>query len=264
MKKLITVFLIFISTLLQAQVNEELADGIDFTGSGTESEWKVTVDMDKEIRFVKGNTHIVFRTPRVKEFFLNEKPKTIKMVGIGIFKPKPDGWIFTAKTKKASIKITAISNTESKEKKNIYTVKIKIKDLKKKKVKSYTGTGSYTADKRLEAAWLTKKINGEDFKQSKISQQNSYISFSISGNSAGGIAGCNHFSYKTEIRGSVISFFGFTMTLMGCDNSEFETKFMTALSGKDLVYKIEGDKLYLIENGITVIEFEKDNNKKKE
>ena len=46
---------------------------------------------------------------------------------------------------------------------------------------------------------------------------------------------------------------------MACPNMEFEREFMQTITGKTFDYRIDGDKLYLTENGETVMEMIKNN-----
>jgi len=258
MKKNIIFLLFFLCPALYSQNSNDFNKEIDFYGKGLSPDWNLSVKMNNEIRFSINNTEKVFNTSSVKEYYKGKKPPVVFYIG-GSTRTEPDGWIFTAKNKKSKITIKATNNPDSKNASDstYYTVKIIIKDNKKKKTKTYNGFGNYTADKRLENIWYTKKIFGEDFKHSGYSKDSSFVSFNIKKHSAFGIAGCNHFSFKIDVRGSVISFYMATLTMILCDNQKEEDKFIGALSGNDFRYRFEDNKIILINESNKTIEFEK-------
>jgi heat shock protein HslJ len=257
MKKFITLFLFLISSSIFAQDNKEFPDGIYFSGKGTSPDWNLTISNELEIKFTAGNKELNFKSSKEKEILPKNSPPLISLFG-GSPKPAPDGWKYTSKSSKAKITITVLRNSVKIDKRDsiFYSVKVKIKDTRKK-TRTFTGNGYYYADTRLVDIWLTKKIYGNDFKQSKYSRDSSFISFSINYHSASGIAGCNFYSFEADFRGSVITFRGPTVTLEMCDNNNEEMKFLGAISGKDIKYKIENDNLYLIDGDKTVLEFER-------
>jgi heat shock protein HslJ len=258
MKNLIFILFILINSISYSQDKDDLANGIDFFAKGDNAEWSLKIDMDKEIIFASEKINITTGVPSVKDIFLNKKPLVVKFIW-GTMRARPDGIQFSAKTGKFKIKVKAMRDTtDSKNsvKEFPYLITVKITNVKKNKSKVYSGCGKFYADSRLEQIWITKKINGEDFKNSKYSELKCSITFNIKRNTASGYSGCNSYSYDTEVRGSVIAFCGITMTLMACDNLQDETKFFQALSGKDLDYIIEKDRLFFIYKGETVLEFQ--------
>jgi len=258
MEKYILIYLLLLSSILTAQEDKNISEDVFFTAEGSSPDWYLTINNNSKIKFTSDNKEKIFNYSAEKEILEKNNFPIPNLFG-GFPKPLPAGWKYTSGNKNAKIKISVMLNSgkDIKEDSKYYSVKVIVKDIKKKKTRTYKGHGFYSADKKLESIWVIKKIFGRDFKQSQYTKDSTFIAFSIDKHSSFGLAGCNTYSIETYIRGSLITFGGITTTTMMCDNYEDESKFLGAICGKDIKYKIENDYLYLIDEDKTVLEFEK-------
>jgi heat shock protein HslJ len=139
-----------------------------------------------------------------------------------------------------------------------YSVKITITRKGYKEIREFSGCGNYTANPLINDIWALANFKGKNIKEFSGLKSRPYIEIHIKENKIAGNASCNEFYGTAEIMGDKIVFGeNITRTKMNCEEMNLETDFLNALSGKTLYYRIENLKLYLIENGEVIMEFNK-------
>ncbi|MCX6163853.1 MAG: META domain-containing protein [Ignavibacteriae bacterium] len=241
---LIIIFILLVSTVY-SQDEADFKNGIDFVGSGTEPFWGIKIDFEKGIFFNSAGDELKFETG----------------IPVPLTAHGNSEVTFTADAEKYKVKVQICKDSCNDGMSDIiypYSVKVFITEVGKKKTKELSGCGSYTFDHRLNDIWALDKFKDSEIKKDSQSKTRPYIEIHIRENRIGGSTGCNEFWGLAEVMGDKITISNkFTLTKIACDDDGFESNFINALSGKTLNYKIEKLKLYLIENDIVIMEFNK-------
>ncbi|HRJ85161.1 MAG TPA: META domain-containing protein [Ignavibacteria bacterium] len=142
-----------------------------------------------------------------------------------------------------------------------YKVTVKIRAGKSNKVDTLKGCGKYLADIKLNGKWLINKVHGKDISEYKIMKDKApQISFSVSDERFGGIAGCNNFFGSFEAKGNKIRFGKTGATMMMCADMTLEKDMFAILNEGYYSFLIEGNVLTLIDmQGNAVVDFLKAN-----
>lgn len=245
MKKLFfALFLILISNV-NAQIDEDFNNGIDFKGGGVEPFWSLKIDEEKGMYFELAGNELKFET---------DAP---------IVKPtdKMSGRIYTAESEKFNLRVTILKETCSDGMSDLqypYSLKVSITRKGYKEIREFTGCGNYTYNPLLNDIWALVNFKGKDIKGYKGLNTKPYMEIHISESKIMGNASCNEFFGNAEVIGDKISFGDkMTQTKMNCSEMNLEIDFLWALSGKIYKYKIEKMKLYLTENDSVIMEFNK-------
>jgi heat shock protein HslJ/uncharacterized membrane protein len=245
MKNLLFVLLVLFVSSAYSQDDADFKSGIDFIGTGIEPLWSLKIDIEKGIYFNLLGENLKFETGIPKLTTVEDKGSVI----------------FSGETPNFEIKIQINLNSCNDGKSDItypYSVKVFINETGSDKAKELSGCGNYTFDNHLNDIWSLAKFKDIDVKNEKGLSSKPYIEIKINEHRIGGNASCNEFYGKAEIRGDKIVVDKYiTLTKMNCNEMKFEIDFINAISGKTLYYRIDGLKLYLLENDNVIMEFNK-------
>ena len=104
--------------------------------------------------------------------------------------------------------------------------------------------------------WYLVEIEG-DQEIILVNDKEPYLELDLESSKAGGNASCNNFFSDYTLEGNSLSFGLIATTMMACpDETNQEHRFLQALSRIDS-YEIVDNKLNLMENGVTILVFEK-------
>lgn len=245
MKNLLFLVFILIVSTVYSQDDADFRNGIDFVGSGTEPFWSIKIDFEKGMFFNSAGDELKFETGI-----------PVPLTAHGNMEVT-----YSADAEKYKVKVQINKDSCSDGMSDIiypYSIKVFITETGKKETKELSGCGSYTFDHRINDIWALYKFKDSEIKNGAYSRTRPYIEIHIRDNRIGGNTGCNEFWGYAEVRADRIAISNkFTLTKIACDDNGFESDFINALSGKTLNYKIEKLKLYLIENDIVIMEFNK-------
>lgn len=243
-KQMAVVMMIMVFGVMSGYAQES---GIDFTGSGIEPMWNVKIDTDGGIFFTSETDGIKIETP---------KPKFVPIMDVA-------GWSYDSKTDDFVIQVEIMKGDCTSGYEDVvypYSVRVMITRISDKSRMEYKGCGKYEVNEMLNNEWAVVRINGRDVTENDFMKVKPFMKFDVSENKVAGKSGCNNFFGEAEVQGDKIKFgYRFGATLMACPNMEFEREFMKTITGKTFDYRIDGDKLYLTENGETVMELIKNN-----
>lgn len=214
--------------------------GIDFITEQDEK-WKLTIDFEKEAIF-----H--FPDGEVIKAVVNDK-----------IDPDGNSWKFTSSDPGSflSIELTKDICIDSISGESIpYKVLIRAEGLKNKGVSRYSGCGSFLGDWRLHDIWALRSFNGKEIDAANFDKGIPYLEFNIREGKIFGNGGCNACSGSFIQSKSIIAIGSIVSTKMLCNAYSFEQDFLTALSRKNLKYKLDGLKLTLSDDK-NVLEFSK-------
>jgi uncharacterized membrane protein len=245
MNKLFFVLFLLVSSLVYSQGNDDFKNGIDFSGAGTEPFWSVKIDFEKGIYFNSPGDDLKIETG---------KPEMSPTENNSNF-------IYTASSEKFDLKVQIKKENCSdgmSDNTYPYSVKVSISEKCGKETKELKGCGNYTYDSLINDIWALINFKSKDISKDKTLEKRPYMEIHVKENKIIGNASCNEFYGTVEILGDKILFGdGISRTKMNCSEMLLETDFLNALSGKIFNYKIEKLKLYLIENGEVIMEFNK-------
>jgi len=219
--------------------------GVDFTGKGVEPDWNVKIDIDGGIYFTSESGNVKLETG---------KPKFVPIMDVA-------GWSYVSKTDDFAIEVEIMKRDCTSGYEDVvypYSVRVIINYFADKRRVEYNGCGKYEVNEMLNNEWTLEKFNGREIAESDYMQIKPFMKFDVAEKKVAGKSGCNNYFGEAEVQGDRIKFgYRFGSTMMACPNMEFEKEFMKAITGKTMDYRIEGDRLYLMENGETVMELVK-------
>ena len=115
-------------------------------------------------------------------------------------------------------------------------------------------SGSITT---LDGKWLLKTLNGQTVLKEKAGKQMPYLVFNITDKQVSGNTGCNEIYGAAVITAKEISFTDIGMTKMFCSDAKYENEFVDAISGKNLVFRVNKNILSLSKDDVVVMILEK-------
>jgi heat shock protein HslJ/uncharacterized membrane protein/uncharacterized lipoprotein NlpE involved in copper resistance len=216
-------------------------EGIDFTARGNEPFWSLDIDFDKQMKFTSLTDVAEFNTPVVK----------------GIKSDDGKSTVYHSITEAGEIKITITeipcSDNMSGEQ-FTHKVKIEAKHSADNHFTEFSGCGKYLMDMRLNDIWVMQEMTGVVLKKEELNKGLPTFEFHLKDNRFSGHAGCNQMNGSIKVEGNKIKFGPIASTKMACPNMKVEQAVASALSGKQIVYKIENLKLTLIaEDGVKMV-----------
>lgn len=245
MKKLIFIFFLLFASGVYCQTEDDFNKGVDFSGAGTEPFWSLKIDIEKGISFESLGDELKIETGIPTVSNSDNITSTVYSAESEIFNMK-------VRVSKEPCSDGMSDNNYA------YAVKVTITRKGYKEIREFSGCGNYTYNPLLNDIWALTNFKGKSIKEYSGLKSHPYMEIHINDNKILGNASCNEFSGALEVRGDKIVIDDkITRTKMNCDEMILEMDFLNALSGKTLFYKIEKMKLYLIENGETIMEFNK-------
>lgn len=247
MKKLIftlVVISIFVSKVY-SQEEDFFKQGINFIAVGTEPFWGVKVNENEAMYFdmMDFENHIATGIPKIMTIldagaFAYYGESERYSVQLKVFKEKcSDGMSDIVYSYSTNLTIFDKSNAENYE---------------------YKGCGRYTYDTRLNDKWVLEKLNGKEIKKEQYNKEKPFMEFNVDKEKISGNAGCNTFFGSAEVLYTKIVFgANIGLTKMACDNMSLEMEFISTISGKAFDYKVDNGKLFLSNDGKTVMELKK-------
>lgn len=123
--------------------------------------------------------------------------------------------------------------------------------LKDKKLKTYSGCGSYAGNYRINDIWLLTHLNGKPINNTREDEDSPYIEFNIKSRRLMGFAGCNRFGGNFEFGKNTIRVSELFATEMACANPGPEELFLQLLNQQVLKYDIADLQLKLVGNSLS-------------
>ncbi|MEO8665405.1 MAG: copper resistance protein NlpE N-terminal domain-containing protein [Ignavibacteria bacterium] len=216
-------------------MEEKRKSGVRFLAHGNEPFWSLEIYADNKLKFTSLTEVAEITVPTSKVIPLTDVT----------------GFNYTGTSDSALVNVDIFADECSDDmsgEKFSHRVIVNVQGTLSNIMKSFNGCGHYLYDNDLSRSWkLTKfkknKLDLDDFENGFPT-----MNFDLSSASVSGKAGCNSYSGKVEAMDNKIKFGdGFITTRMACPNLEFEQKFLAALKGKHLTYKIADNRLILRE-----------------
>lgn len=245
MNKIILILFLILPCQVFSQNDEDVRNGIDFNGLGSDPFWEVKIDIDKMITFYSATDNIKTEI---------ENPKKVEMVDSTDYSFVGENdyyhiWIVISKEDCTYGNLDIIYP---------YSIKLYLRDYATGKPKSYIGCGKFAADLGLGSKWYLEKINGINVPIRNIKLNNPFIEFNIDDEKVSGNSGCNTFSSNASVKGDKIYFSNqIVSTLMACPDMSIEKEFLSYITGRIITYRFENQKLLFIENDHVIMEFGK-------
>lgn len=216
--------------------NAKLLSGIDFIASGNEPFWSLEIDFDKKIHFktVGGDS---ISKPSVKGIRLMDVAATSYIT-------QTEGGLLNVIIYDQTCVNDMSGDTLPK------MVEVNVAD------KKYSGCGRYLADYRLHDIWVLKAINDTAVNEKELAKGLPRLEINLTTNKIFGTGGCNDINGNAEVKGKYIRFSRIVSTRMACNDNGFESRYLSALSEKDMRYKVE-DGLLTLQAGNSVFRYRK-------
>lgn len=216
-------------------------EGIDFIARGNEPFWSLDIDLGKQIKFTSLTDIAELNTP-VIEAIKTDDGKSI---------------VYHSITEAGELKITIIKSPCSDNMSGeqfTHTVKVQAKRSVDNQFTEFSGCGKYLMDLRLNDIWVMQEMTGVVLKKEELNKGLPTFEFHLKDNRFSGHAGCNQMNGSIKVEGNKIKFGPIASTKIACPNMKVEQAVTSALSGKQIVYKIENLKLTLIaEDGVKMV-----------
>jgi heat shock protein HslJ/uncharacterized lipoprotein NlpE involved in copper resistance len=214
--------------------------GTDFIAMGNGSAWNLEVDSEKMIRFEVPKENLKLNT---------EVPTTQKL-------PEGKGMVYRAKTEAGTLSVRILNQPctdKASGQEFAYSVEVTAN------AQSYMGCGEFLQNPQLNGNWVLERMNGKAVNAPDFPKGAPTLELQLTTKKALGYAGCNHFTGNLEIKGNALAFGALAATRMACQNPAmaFETDYLKLLSGRELTYTLESDKLLLKDKTQTVLEYKK-------
>lgn len=200
-------------------------NGIDFTAMGSEPDWSLDIDFDKNyaILFIFGENKKTFD-------IIDNKDNSIENI---VFDSKENNLQFEV--------LEQVCYNSMSGEGFPYSIQVKVNGKKYVGCAKYLGETSNikSINTKIYNKWVLSELNGVDFNK----EYTPYFSISRKDNKVGGFSSCNRFSGSYKLYENNLKFGQFAMTKKYCQNS-IEMKFMSALN-KTNSYEILDNKLIL-------------------
>lgn len=218
------------------KLNAKLLSGVDFVATGNEPFWSLEIDFDKHINFttVRGDS---ISTPAVKGIRLADAAATSYTTRTGA------GLLNIIIYDQACV--NDMSGDTLPKMAQVY-----VDDTR------YFGCGRYLADYRLHDIWVLKAINDTAVNGKELLKGLPLLEINLNTNKVFGTAGCNDINGDTEVKGKYIYFSRIISTRMACNDGGFESRYLAALSSKDMRYTVSNG-LLTIQAGNSVFTYRK-------
>ena len=207
--------------------NELLTKGIDFSASGNEPFWSLTIGVDNIIHFkTVSGIDLKVATPEV--LYAIDKNVTNYVIDEGDYN--------------INMQLTAqecINNMSGN--KSDYSVVVNVIKKTDKIFTAYKGCGHYLKDYRLNDIWVLKNINTQPLNKTGFTKGLPLLEINFAQKKIFGHAGCNEISGFMEVQGNKIKFGKIIITSNFCPNKNFEENYLANLSGKTIPYKLPGN-----------------------
>lgn len=212
--------------------DENIQADLNFLATGNEPFWSVKIDFS-------GN--MVFSTPEEAEKLVAPVPEPVRPQDVAAVS-------YRAETDKGTLHVTifrekcmdSMSGFEFP-----YRVRVSIKTGAEKEFTDYMGCGRFEGDYRLHDIWALVEMDGTALETSEFPKGVPTLELQMKENRAMGNGGCNQFSGQFTPRHDKLNFGPLVSTKMACPAIQQESRYLSALSGKTLGYRLEEGRLYL-------------------
>ena len=215
--------------------------GIDFSASGSGSDWVLEIDFDKKVKFSSPDLE--------KDFEVN-----VLRLGEGLKGSEATHELVNSEGK-LSVRIQNKDTQLVQRDEKPFDVLVTYNDQNNQNNQSFHGEGAFYGDIRLHDSWLLEKINGVKLDTAKVERQ-PYMDIYLDQGKAMGFMGCNSFSSDIHFGRNEIYFHLVLSTKMACMHDAIEPLFSKAISGKVLTYKVD-DLQLVLENETDTLLFKK-------
>ena len=207
-----------------------MTEGIDFRATGNEPFWSLDMDFQGSMHFID-----------VEGYEL-----TIA-TGKGEKAMDADVTRYHGETDRGSLTVQIFrqpcENSMSGARSD-YTVQVEIKKRGEAQAQTLKGCGNYMGEYLLNQKWTLQSIGTTAITNKENAPT---LELNLSEERVTGRAGCNRYfgSFKHDKDKKTLDFSQMGATKMACPDLKTEGQFLAALSGKDLIYKLEEDTLYV-------------------
>ncbi|MCC6866063.1 MAG: META domain-containing protein [Ignavibacteria bacterium] len=222
---------------------EKRTEGIDFIASGNEPPWKLNIDIDGKILFLKFTHQLSGIADSVE--FTNLSESQIMGSAVTMYNASNEEHEITIEVTKEECRDNISGEVSP------YYIKVRKKTGKNSYV--YVGCGRYLADYRLNGKWSIEKVNNKTAADYHLlADKSPFIEFSIADERFSGYAGCNRFFGSFEAKGSRLTFGKTASTLMMCQDIAMEKDVFDLINDKTYEFKTDGNSLTLQDKKGTV------------
>lgn len=202
-------------------------EGIDFIATGNEPFWSVEIDFEKSMTFSTMDAPDKMSTPVPEPI----RPQDVDAISYRANTDKGNLYVTLFKEKCAD----SMSGLESP-----YRVQVSFKAGDSDNYEEYTGCGRYLGNYRLNDIWALTHMDGNALSPNDFPKGVPTLELQLNAGKVFGNSGCNQMSGSITLRKDALAFGQLVSTKMACPALQFETRYLKALSGNTLDYKLEG------------------------
>jgi heat shock protein HslJ len=109
-------------------------------------------------------------------------------------------------------------------------------------------------DARLNNIWVVETVNGEELQSGDFQRGLPVLELSLAEKHVGGHDGCNQMMGSFTATSDTISFYQLAGSMMACPETKSTVHMGMLLSGQTFTYRFGKGKLFLIQNGNTILQ----------
>lgn len=207
-------------------------EGIDFMAAGNEPFWSLEIDFENKMTFST-----------------MEEPDKMSMPVPDPVRPQDIAAIsYRANTENGNLYVTIFSEKcmdSMSGQKFPYRIKVSVKAADSDEYEEFIGCGRYLGDYRMNDIWALTEMDGQAISPEDFSKGVPTLDLQLKGRKVFGHAGCNRINGTFTLGKGELTFDLLVSTRMACPVMQFEHKFLSALSGSTLSYKLDGMNLHL-------------------
>ena len=217
--------------------------GIDFYARGNEPGWMLDMDFDNMFRFsTMGGDKI--ETPPTEPAMAQDAPVTR----------------YAAETEAGSIIISiaaedCVDNMSGE--KFTHKVRVEFKKGTDADYTTYESCGRYVTDYRLAGLWTLTEMGGEAINAEGLAKGAPQLNFDPDALRISGHSSCNNLMGGFHMEKDAVVFGQLASTMMACPDMAVGTAFNRMITGRQLRYAIDGDKLTFTHPGGETLVFQK-------